>query len=61
VRNSPRGLLPAGGSGAGRVVARFNLQPSTTVGECSKDRLMIRLGNMGAARNVEHRRRVDGA
>jgi hypothetical protein len=50
-----------GGSGAGRVVARFKLQPSTMVGERSKGQLTTRLGKTGVARNVEHWRRVDGA
>jgi hypothetical protein len=58
------GLLPAGeggGSEARRVAAWFKLQPSTMVGEHSKGRLMTRLGQMGAAWNVEHQRQVDGA
>jgi hypothetical protein len=55
------GLLPAGGSGVGCAVARFKPQPSVTVGERSKGRLTARLGQSGVARNLEHRRRVDGA
>jgi hypothetical protein len=57
------GLLQVGegGTGAGHAVARFKPQPSTTVGERSKGRLMARLDQMGAARNIEHRRRVYGA
>jgi hypothetical protein len=55
------GLLPVGGSGAGCAVTRFKLQPSATVGEHSKGQLTTRLGHMGAAQNVEHQRRVDGA
>jgi hypothetical protein len=50
-----------GGTRAGRAAARFKPQPSTTVGERSKGRLTARLDQMGAARNVEHRRRVYGA
>jgi hypothetical protein len=53
------GLLPFGGSRAGRAVARFKPQPSAMVGECSKGRLSTRLGQTGAARNVEHRCWVD--
>jgi hypothetical protein len=55
------GLLPAGGSRAGCAVTRFKLQPSAMVGEHSKGQLTTRLGHMGAAQNVEHRRGVDGA
>jgi hypothetical protein len=55
------GLLPTRGSGVGRAVARFKLQPSATVGERSKGRLTTRLGQMGVVQNIEHRRRVDGA
>jgi hypothetical protein len=62
VRGNHKGcLLPAGGSRAGRAVARFKLQPSTMMGECSKGRLMTRLGQMGEAWNVEHQCQVDGA
>jgi hypothetical protein len=50
-----------GGSRARRVVARFKLQPSATVGECSEGWLTTRLGQMGATQNVEHRHQVDGA
>jgi hypothetical protein len=50
-----------GGFEARRVAAWFKLQPSTMVGEHSKGRLMTRLGQMGAAWNVEHQRQVDGA
>jgi hypothetical protein len=55
------GLLLAGGSGAGRAAVRFEPQPSAMVEERSKGWLTTRLGQRGAARNVEHRRRVDGA
>jgi hypothetical protein len=55
------GLLLVGGSEAGRAATRFGPQPSTMVGECSKGRLTARLGETGAVRTVEHRRRVDGA
>jgi hypothetical protein len=56
------GLLPAGGSKAGRAVARFKLQPSAMVGGgLSKGRLMTRLGKTGVVHDVELRRRVDGA
>jgi hypothetical protein len=48
------GLLPARGSRARRAVARFKPQPSAMVGECSKGQLTTRLGQMGAARNIEH-------
>jgi hypothetical protein len=54
------GLLPTGGSGVGRAAARFKTQPSVTVGQWSKGWLTTRLGQMGAAWNVEHRRRVNG-
>jgi hypothetical protein len=54
------GVLPVGGSSVGRVAARFKLQPLVTVGGCSKGRLMTWLGKIGAAQDVEHRRRVDG-
>jgi hypothetical protein len=50
-----------GGSRAGRATARFKLQPSATVGVRSNCRLTTRLGKTGAAWDVEHRRRVDGA
>jgi hypothetical protein len=43
------GLQPVGSSGAGRVVERFKLQPSMTVGGSSKGRVMTRLGETGAA------------
>jgi hypothetical protein len=55
------GLLPVGGSRAGHVAARFKPQPLATVGERSKGRLTTRLGQTGAARNVEHQCRVNGA
>jgi hypothetical protein len=55
------GLLPVGGSGVGCVAAKFMLQPSAMVGERSKGRLTTRLSQTGAAWNVEHQRRVDGA
>jgi hypothetical protein len=55
------GLLPAWGSVEGHAAARFKPEPSATVGKGSKGWLTTRLGQTGAARNVEHRRRVDGA
>jgi hypothetical protein len=55
------GLLPAAGSGAGHAVARFKPQSLAMVGERSKHRLTTSLGETGAAWNVEHQRRVDGA
>jgi hypothetical protein len=55
------GLQSAGGSRAGRAAARFKLQPLAMVGGSSKGRLTTRLGKMGAAQGVEHRRWVDGA
>jgi hypothetical protein len=55
------GLLPVGGSRAGHAVARFKLQPSVMVEECSKGRLTTRLGETGAVQNVEHQHQVDGA
>jgi hypothetical protein len=60
-RNSPRGSSTSGGSEAGCAAVRFKPQPSAMVGEHSKGWLTARLGQTGAARNVEHRRRVDGA
>jgi hypothetical protein len=53
--------LTKGVSGAGCAAERFKLQPLAVVGECSKGQLKIRLGQTGAARNVEHRCWVDGA
>jgi hypothetical protein len=50
-----------GGFGVGRAAARFKPQLSATVGERCKGRLTKRLDQTGAAQNVEHRRRVDGA
>jgi hypothetical protein len=50
-----------GGSGAGRVAARFKLQPSAIVRGSSKGRLMTRLGKMVVVQDVEHWHRVDGA
>jgi hypothetical protein len=44
-----------GGSRAGHAVARFKPQPPAMVGEHSKGRLTTRLGQMGAAQNIEHR------
>jgi hypothetical protein len=61
VRGTHQGGGEGGGSGAGRAAARFKLQPSATVGGRSKGRLSTRLGKTGAAQDVEHRRRVDGA
>jgi hypothetical protein len=60
-RKSPRVSSTAGGSRAGRAVARFKLQPSAMMGECSMGRLMTRLGQMGEVWNVEHQCQVDGA
>jgi hypothetical protein len=55
-RNSPRGSSTGGGgSRAGHAVARFKPQPPAMVGEHSKGRLTTRLGQMGAAQNIEHR------
>jgi hypothetical protein len=50
-----------GGSGAGHAAVRFRPQPSAMVGERSKGRLTTRLGQMGVAWNVEHRRWVEKA
>jgi hypothetical protein len=55
------GLLLAGGSRAERAAARFKPQPSATVRERSKGRLTARLGQTGAAQNIEHQRQVDRA
>jgi hypothetical protein len=60
-RNSPRGLQPVGSYGARCAAARFKLEPSATVGGSSKGRLTTRLAKMGAAQDVEHHCRVDGA
>jgi hypothetical protein len=65
VRGAHQGVVyqrgGGGGSGAGRAATRFKPQPSVMVGECSKGRLMTRLGQTGVAWNVEYQRWVDGA
>jgi hypothetical protein len=48
------GLLPAGGSRAGRAAAWFKPQPLAMMRERSKGRLTTWLGQMGAPQNIEH-------
>jgi hypothetical protein len=51
-----RGAFNWRGTPVGCAAARLKLQPSATVGGSSKGRLTTRLGKMGAAQDVEHRR-----
>jgi hypothetical protein len=63
VRNSPRGSSTGGGLWSRTCNGKVQ---ASTFGDgggrgCSKGRLTRRLGKTGAAQDVEHRRRVDGA
>jgi hypothetical protein len=61
VRNSPRGSSVGRELRAGRAAVRLKLRPSVMVAGSSKGQLMARLGKMGVAEDVDHRRLVDGA